>query len=124
MIAVLEHKNDMVKYLVQAGADLTLKVTNFILHVRNFKFKYIQGIDGMTSLHVAAKSGNLEACKIILNTSSTVPNFVNIQDDGGWTPLVWACEHGHCEIIKYLVAMRADITIRYVTSMFNSFTNA
>lgn len=69
----------------------------------------------MTSLHVAAKSGNLEACKILLNSSFTIPNFVNIQDDGGWTPLVWACEHGYCEIIKYLVFMKADITIRYVT---------
>lgn len=68
----------------------------------------------MTCLHVAAKSGNLEACKILLNSSFTIPNFVNIQDDGGWTPLVWACEHGYCEIIKYLVSMRADITIRYM----------
>lgn len=78
----------------------------------------------MTSLHVAAKSGNLDACKILLNSSSfTISDFVNMQDDGGWTPLVWACEHGHCEIIKYLVSMKADITIRYVKTLFNTFTN-
>jgi len=53
---------------------------------------------GMTSLHAAAKHGRLECCKVILNKR---PSMVNWRDRGGWTPLVWACENGHIDVVKY-----------------------
>lgn len=67
----------------------------------------------MTALHTAAKCGNLDAIKYILR-SSTNANFINCQDDGGWTPLVWACEHGHIEILSYLISLGANLNLRDV----------
>lgn len=55
-------------------------------------------MQGMTSLHVAAKHGKLECCKVILNKR---PSMVNWKDHGGWTPLVWACENSHSDVVKY-----------------------
>jgi len=52
----------------------------------------------MTSLHLAAKNGNLECCKVILKKR---PSMVNWKDNGGWTPLVWACENCHIDVVKY-----------------------
>ncbi|KAL1488388.1 hypothetical protein ABEB36_014862 [Hypothenemus hampei] len=96
-IAILEHKNDIVQYLIKSGSDIKLK-----------------GLDGMTCLHMAAKSGNLEACKIILRSNTYHCDFVNIQDDGGWTSLVWACEHGHLDVVKFLISQGANINLRDV----------
>lgn len=67
----------------------------------------------MTPLHMAAKCGNLDALKCILN-SVTLPNFVNCRDDGGWTPLVWACEHGHIDVVSYLISNGANPHLRDV----------
>lgn len=66
----------------------------------------------MTVLHLAAKCGNIEACGCIISASFSIPNYINFQDDGGWTPLVWACEHGHIDIVKYLISKGADLDIR------------
>lgn len=55
MLAASKGNAAVVKYLVRIGADVTLK-----------------GEDGMTALHMAAKSGHLEVCKIIL-TECKVP---------------------------------------------------
>ncbi|XP_050308292.1 histone-lysine N-methyltransferase EHMT2-like isoform X1 [Anthonomus grandis grandis] len=98
MVAILEQNNETVEYLVRiGGADVTLK-----------------GIDGMTALHLAAKVGNEPACKYILETAIDPLILINVQDDGGWTPLVWACEHGHGHLVKYLISRGADINIRDV----------
>ena len=66
----------------------------------------------MTALHMAAKCGNLESCKIILSATFGMSNYVNVQDDGGWTPLVWACEHGFIDVAKFLILRGADINLR------------
>ncbi|CAB3372667.1 Hypothetical predicted protein [Cloeon dipterum] len=97
MVAVVTEHNPVLKYLIKAGASLTIK-----------------GNDGMTALHLAAKNGNYEACTLILteqNTTST-RTLLDAQDDGGWTALVWACEHGHFGIVKYLITKKADPLIR------------
>ncbi|XP_060838155.1 histone-lysine N-methyltransferase EHMT2 [Rhopalosiphum padi] len=61
----------------------------------------IKDIQGMTSLHLAAKNGKLECCKIILNNQ---PSMVNWKDNGGWTPLVWACENSHIDVVKFFIS--------------------
>ena len=55
----------------------------------------------MTALHVAAKHGNLEACHYIM-TMTEGSKLINSQDDGGWTPVVWASEHKHPTVVKYV----------------------
>ncbi|KAJ8921859.1 hypothetical protein NQ315_008491 [Exocentrus adspersus] len=97
MLAIVANKNDVVEYLIKAGTTLTIK-----------------GTDGMTALHIAAKCGNLSACQLLLQAAVTISNFVNSQDDGGWTPLVWACEHGYVEVANFLIIKGADPCLRDV----------
>ena len=85
MLACIKGKANIVRYLLQAGADLTLR-----------------GDDGMTCLHLAAQNGHLECVHIILGQNNLPRKFINLQDEGGWTPLVWACENKHEEVIRYL----------------------
>ena len=33
------------------------------------------------------------------------------QDSGGWTPIIWAAEHKHVDVIKALLNRGADVTI-------------
>ncbi|CAG9805422.1 unnamed protein product [Chironomus riparius] len=100
MYSVAGKKHDILKLLCQCGADVTIK-----------------GPDGMTVLHLAAKSGNLGATQIILEnyrqiaTISKLQKFINTTDDGHWTPLVWAAENGHGEIVNYLISLGADPNI-------------
>lgn len=93
-LAVIQEHNDIVKYLIQAGSSASLK-----------------GEGGMTALHSAAKYGNLEACHYIM-TLGNGSKFINAQDDGGWTPLVWGCEHQRYDIVKYLLQSKADPSVR------------
>jgi len=83
MLACINGKADCVKYLLKAGASVTPI-----------------GDDGMTCLHLATQSGHLECVHLILNQTNLPRNFLNLQDDGGWTPLVWACENKHEPVIK------------------------
>jgi [histone H3]-lysine9 N-trimethyltransferase EHMT len=100
MYAVAGKKNDILKLLCQCGADVTLK-----------------GPDGMTVLHLAAKSGNIQATQIILEnyrqiaTISKLLKFINTTDDGSWTAMVWAAENGHGDIVSYLISLGADPNI-------------
>lgn len=68
----------------------------------------------MTALHLAAKCGNLEACELLLKASLWSRDYINLGDDGGWTPLVWACEHGHTDVATYLIKNGADPNLRDV----------
>lgn len=53
----------------------------------------------MTALHMAAQHGNVAVCKLLLDA----PNIeVDVRDHGGWTPLVWAAEEGHLEVVRFV----------------------
>lgn len=54
----------------------------------------------MTALHLAAKAGNLQSCHYLLSVANTARTFIDIADDGGWTPLVWAAEHCHVDVVR------------------------
>ncbi|GLV41275.1 G9a [Carabus blaptoides fortunei] len=97
MLAIQAFKNTVVKYLIKSGASITLK-----------------GTDGMSALHLAAKHGNLEACGFLLSSTSARLSYINSVDDGGWTPLVWACEHGYINVTRYLLQNGADPLLRDV----------
>ncbi|XP_029649008.1 histone-lysine N-methyltransferase EHMT2 isoform X3 [Octopus sinensis] len=82
----------IVKFLVQAGAQIDVK-----------------GEDGMTCLHMAAKGGYIDLMEFLLSTRKA---DVNVQDDGGWTPIIWAAEHRNVESAKFLVQRGADPTLK------------
>ncbi|XP_039289164.1 histone-lysine N-methyltransferase EHMT2 isoform X1 [Nilaparvata lugens] len=95
MLAVLAGHNRIVNYLVKAGASVSFK-----------------GSEGMTSLHLAAKTGNLEACHYLLSNPNMPRFFIDSVDDGRWTPLVWAAEHCHSHVVRFLLEKRADPLVR------------
>ncbi|XP_034480218.1 platelet binding protein GspB [Drosophila innubila] len=100
MCAVTNDKCDMLNLFLQCGADVAIK-----------------GPDGMTSLHIAAKLGNLDAAQLIVDSyraSRNISNFlsfIDAQDEGGWTAMVWAAELGHTDIVSLLINHGADANI-------------
>lgn len=91
MIAAYNGFPSMVRYLIAAGAKIELKSD-----------------DGMTALHLATQNGHLECAHIILGSNNLPRNHINVKDDGGWTPLVWACEHKHEGVIRFLLEQGCD----------------
>ncbi|XP_077600144.1 histone-lysine N-methyltransferase EHMT2 [Stigmatopora nigra] len=89
--AIINNHIEVARYLIQNGAC--------VYHIEE---------DGYTGLHHAAKLGNLEIVNILLETGQV---DVNSQDNGGWTPIIWAAEHKHVEVIKVLLNRGADVTI-------------
>ncbi|EDX16735.1 GD16494 [Drosophila simulans] len=100
MCAVMNEKCDMLNLFLQCGADVAIK-----------------GPDGKTSLHIAAQLGNLEATQLIVDSYRTSRNitsflsFIDAQDEGGWTAMVWAAELGHTDIVSFLLNQDADPNI-------------
>lgn len=112
MCAVTNDKTDMLNLFLQCGADVAIKVS-LLIHLLtrphshlDFLLVFIQGPDGMTSLHIAAKLGNLDAAQLIVDSyraSRNIANFlsfIDAQDEGGWTAMVWAAELGHTDIVR------------------------
>ncbi|XP_039182989.1 histone-lysine N-methyltransferase EHMT1 isoform X6 [Crotalus tigris] len=83
---------ETVKYLIKAGALVDPK-----------------DAEGSTCLHLAAKKGHYDVVQYLLSNEQM---DVNGQDDGGWTPMIWATEYKHVELVKLLLAKGSDINIR------------
>uniref|UniRef100_A0A673LQY7 Histone-lysine N-methyltransferase EHMT2-like n=1 Tax=Sinocyclocheilus rhinocerous TaxID=307959 RepID=A0A673LQY7_9TELE len=90
--AIVNNHVEVVKYLIQTGAC--------IYHAEE---------DGSTGLHHAAKLGNLEVVMLLLSTGQV---DINAQDSGGWTPIIWAAEHRHIDVIRALLNRGANVTLR------------
>uniref|UniRef100_A0A7N6APJ3 Euchromatic histone-lysine N-methyltransferase 1a n=1 Tax=Anabas testudineus TaxID=64144 RepID=A0A7N6APJ3_ANATE len=83
LMAACENNHlDTVKYLLRAGASVNHK-----------------DVMGFTCLHLAAKLGHFL-------------QLLSVQDDGGWTPITWAIEYKHKELVYLLLARGADVNIR------------
>ncbi|XP_063172469.1 histone-lysine N-methyltransferase EHMT1 isoform X3 [Candoia aspera] len=83
---------ETVKYLIKAGALVDPK-----------------DAEGSTCLHLAAKKGHYDVVQYLLSNEQM---DVNCQDDGGWTPMIWATEYKHVELVKLLLSKGSDINIR------------
>uniref|UniRef100_A0AAR2KG61 Euchromatic histone-lysine N-methyltransferase 2 n=1 Tax=Pygocentrus nattereri TaxID=42514 RepID=A0AAR2KG61_PYGNA len=90
--AIMNNQVEVARFLMQNGAC--------VYHVEE---------DGSTGLHHAAKLGNLEIITLLLNTGQV---DINAQDSGGWTPIIWAAEHRHTDIIRALLNRGADVTLK------------
>uniref|UniRef100_A0A8C4Z5R9 Euchromatic histone-lysine N-methyltransferase 2 n=1 Tax=Gadus morhua TaxID=8049 RepID=A0A8C4Z5R9_GADMO len=88
--AITSDHVEVARYLVQCGAS--------VYHE-----------DGYTGLHHAAKQGNLQLVHLLLETGQV---DINAQDSGGWTPIIWAAEHKHMDVIRALLSRGADVTIQ------------
>lgn len=89
----------IVKLLVEAGVDLDY-----------------QDDQGETALHVAARFGHAECAKILLEQYDGQKADMEIAENSfGWTPLFIACVDGHIEIVRILIAAKAELE-RFDTS--------
>lgn len=91
MLAVEKKRISVVQYLLMAQAQLDVKSE-----------------EGMTCVHLAACGGNVFLCRIILENAY---HKINVQDEGGWTPLVWAAEHKNYGVVKLLLDKGGDANI-------------
>uniref|UniRef100_A0A4W6G587 Euchromatic histone-lysine N-methyltransferase 1a n=1 Tax=Lates calcarifer TaxID=8187 RepID=A0A4W6G587_LATCA len=92
MVACENNHLDTVMYLLRAGAAISHK-----------------DIMGFTCLHLAAKLGHYDIVHHLLSKAS---KYINCQDEGGWTPITWAIEYKHKELVYLLLARGADVNIR------------
>jgi len=88
-IASREGNLDVIKFLVDKGADV------------NSKDK-----DGYAPLNRAALAGHLDIVKYLVNKGGA---DVNAKDEDGNTPLYYAAGKGHLDIVKFLVNKGADV---------------
>ena len=89
----------IVKLLVEAGVDLDY-----------------QDDQGETALHVAARFGHAECARILLEEHDGQKADMEIAENSfGWTPLFIACVDGHIEIVRILIAAKAELE-RFDTS--------
>ncbi|XP_063422205.1 histone-lysine N-methyltransferase EHMT2-like isoform X2 [Mytilus trossulus] len=92
MYAAENNHESLVKYLLKIKADVNARAD-----------------DGMTVIHYAAKAGHNNVIKILLDTGEI---DINIQDDGGWTPIIWASEHKLVSTVKFLLNQGAQSTLK------------
>ena len=59
----------------------------------------------MNEIIDAACKGNCVKVELLLDDGT----FVNIVDEGGWTPLAWAAFYGRCKVIELLLGRGANI---------------
>ena len=91
MSAVSSNDVEGVKFFSRAGG--------FIINQKN--------IGGATALHIAARNGNDEITKILLDNGSDT----NITDNEGWTALMRAAINGNAKITAALCDKGADASI-------------
>ncbi|XP_034027154.1 histone-lysine N-methyltransferase EHMT1-like [Thalassophryne amazonica] len=92
MVACQNNHLDTVKYLLRAGAAVSCK-----------------DLMGFTCLHLSAKLGHFDIVQHLLSKAS---KYINCQDKGGWTPITWAIEYKHKELVRLLLARGADVNMR------------
>ncbi|XP_069775679.1 histone-lysine N-methyltransferase EHMT2-like isoform X3 [Narcine bancroftii] len=92
MEAIMNNHYDVVKLLAKQGACV-----------------FHKELDASSCLHHAAKNGNVQMVQFLLATGQV---DLNTQDSGGWTPVIWAAEHKHIEIIRLLLDRGASVALK------------
>jgi ankyrin repeat protein len=63
-------------------------------------------------LIVASTKGYQSIVELLLDFTGSDHIRIDAKDNGGWTALHWACEHGHINIVKLLLKHKAGINIQ------------
>ncbi|XP_054714802.1 ankyrin repeat domain-containing protein 16-like isoform X2 [Uloborus diversus] len=84
MLACTKNNADVVKVLVENGANLLLK-----------------NKDGWTAFHIASREGHIDVIKNLLLKN---PNLWKTRSNNGRTPLHTASLHGHLDIVKLITS--------------------
>ncbi len=100
-VAAINGQVDIVKYLINEGADLQL-------YLRPHLHEGQAALVGMTALIVAARANRPEVVDLLLLGGVDVDG----RDLHGATALVWAAFDGHLVVVKRLLAAGADINAR------------
>jgi hypothetical protein len=82
------------------------KVTRNCIHLQPIMMNVKFGRYGETQLHHCAENGLATSVKRLLSIRNI---NVNVKDVNGMTPLHWAVETGHIEIIRLLLQNGADV---------------
>lgn len=79
-----------------------------------------QDTTGMTALHWAAASGNIEVVQLLLEHGADV----NAQSKFSGTALLMACDKGYVRIVELLLVYGADVRARIETDVWRSHSTA
>jgi len=66
-------------------------------------------LTGMTPLHIAAKRGEMDLARLLIEHGADVNARIEQQDKAGITPLHVAVEAGHKDLARFLIAKGADV---------------
>lgn len=102
MAAIIDNKCATALDLIRRGADVNLLDE-----------------DQCTGLEFAAKSGNLNLVKALLDAGAVIDS----RDRGGRTPLMWAASRGNKEVLELLIERGADVNARDTRNRTALFCN-
>ncbi|PWF94104.1 ankyrin repeat domain-containing protein [Spiroplasma poulsonii] len=95
-LAVLNNHIDIVKLLIENGAEINFGVTTWVNYVKNAN---------STPLILASQNGHTEIVKLLIENGAEI----NHKNQFGNTPLILASQNGHTEIVKLLIENGAKI---------------
>ena len=121
MFAITKGNLEVVKYLVEKGAEINMttkdRVTLLGLAAREGHFEVVKYLaengaeinmttkDGVTPLGLAAREGHFKVVKYLAENGTEI----NMTTKDGVTPLGLAAREGHFEVVKYLAENGAEV---------------
>ena len=89
--------------LMSAVTDIDIAGVKFFAR-SGHPYVNVKNIGGATALHLAARVGNLEIIKILIQNEARI----DVRDNEDWTPIMRAASEGNDQVIKYLISQGAN----------------